>query len=187
MVFKTEVSSIPDHVPYLFTPEQKKLEWANRLGQKTKPRIGLVWSGNKEHNNDYNRSIPLKSFLPFLDANAEFFSLQKEYRDNDYDLLKIEPRIKDFSHLLNDFSDTAALVEAMDLVISVDTSVAHLTGALGKPLWILLLYAADYRWLTGEERSPWYPSARFFKQHERNIWDGPIQRVKEEIPLHFNL
>jgi tetratricopeptide (TPR) repeat protein len=182
LAFHTTVETIPSNVPYLYTPPVKRETWARRLGAKLKPRVGLVWSGNPEHTNDYNRSIPLERFMPLLEFEAEFHSLQKEYRDHDAPVLHANPRIKDWSASLDDFSDTAGLIEALDLVIAVDTSAAHLAGALGKEVWILLLHAPDFRWLLNREDSPWYSGAKLFRQSSPiEEWPQVIARVKEAL------
>ncbi len=155
LAFKTTLENIPADVPYLKAPENKVDWWQSRLGGKTRPRIGLVWSGVSGYGNDRNRSISLEDILPLLDRNAEFHSLQIEYRDTDQHLLTLhKDRLRDHSKEIVDFGDTAAIIEEMDLVISVDTAVAHLAGALGKPVWILLPYEPDFRWLINREDSP---------------------------------
>jgi len=182
LAFKTKVETIPNAVPYLKTPNSKVTLWKDRLGIKTRPRIGLVWSGGTAHFKDRERSIPLAMLLPLLDKNAEFHSIQKEYRDTDKELLAIhEDRLRDHSKEIVDFGDTAAIIEEMDLVISVDTAVAHLAGALGKPVWILLPYEPDFRWLINREDSPWYPTARLFRQSSVHDWKSVIATVKSAL------
>ena len=155
--------------------------WQARLGPKARPRIGLVWSGRPAHKNDQNRSISLRSLLPLLDIEATFVSLQKDVRSDDAAVLKERNDVLNFGDELKDFSNTAALILQLDLVISVDTSVAHLAGALGEPVWILLPHNPDWRWLLDRDDSPWYPSARLFRQQQIGNWAGVIDQVKNEL------
>ncbi len=122
-----------------------------------RPRVGLVWSGNPQHTNDHNRSIPFPLLARLFDLDCDFISLQKEYREADRAALDAGGAVQRMDAQLHDFRDTAALCEHMDLVISVDTSVAHLAGALGKPLWVMLPQVADWRWLTERARQPVVP------------------------------
>ena len=183
LAFKTTVSTIPAKIPYLATDPNKQKLWQKKMGAKTKPRIGLVWSGAQIHQNDHNRSIPLDLLYPLLDLDLDFHCLQKEIRPLDRELLVKHRQIKTYENDLNDFSDTAALVSEMNLVISVDTSVAHLAGALGKPVWILLPFAPDYRWMTEREDSPWYPTARLFRQSQIGDWTSIIAKVAAELKV----
>ncbi len=176
-VFKTTVGTIPAEVPYLFSDKEKVKVWQEKLGP-ARLRVGLTWSGSRDHKNDLNRSIWLKELLPLTDLPIEWHSLQKEYRQPDLEILEAHPEIRQHQDDLTDFSDAAALIECLDLVISVDTSTAHLAGALGKPVWILLPHAPDYRWMLDREDSPWYPSARLFRQSKAGDWAGVIQRVR---------
>jgi tetratricopeptide (TPR) repeat protein len=181
LAFGTRLETIPSETPYLQVPEQVLKEWQARLGPATRPRIGLTWSGNAAHRNDRNRSISLRSLLPLLDVGATFVSLQKEVRPEDAAVLKDRADILDFGDALRDFTDTAALISQLDLVISVDTSVAHLAGAMAKPVWLLLTYVPDWRWLLDREDSPWYPTARLFRQDETRTWDGVIKRANDAL------
>lgn len=174
--FKTTLASIPVDIPYLAAVPEKVSTWQGRLGPKQKPRIGLVWSGSISHPNDYNRSIPLNTLLPLLQTDFEFHSLQKEIKPAEQMAMTRSP-IQVHDHELIDFSDTAALISVLDLVITIDTSVAHLAGALGKPVWILLPYVADFRWLTVRDDSPWYPTARLFRQQSIGDWDSVIRTL----------
>jgi len=139
--------------------------------------MGLVWSGSSFHQNDVQRSIRLEMMEPLMDFPAEFHSLQKEYRESDLEFLAQHPEVRQHQHELHDFSDTAALIECLDLVISVDTSVAHVTGAMGKPVWILLPFVPDYRWMVDRDDSLWYPTARLFRQSAIGDWTGAINGV----------
>jgi ADP-heptose:LPS heptosyltransferase len=150
-----------------------------------KPRIGVVWSGSMGLRND-RRSMALKALLPLLRDWAEWVSLQKEVRDSDAALLASRPDLRDAGAELNDFADTAALVELMDVVVTVDTSVAHVAGAMGKPVWIMLPFNPhDWRWMLDREDSIWYPTARVFRQPENGDWASVVRRVDEELVRRF--
>lgn len=176
LAFSTSISTIPAEIPYLSADPRKHELWKQRLEAKTKPRVGLVWSGAPGHQNDNNRSIPLDQFCKLLQHDYEFYSLQKEIKPRDEEVMR-RVSIIDFSTKLADFSDTAALISAMDLVISVDTAVAHLAGSLGKPIWILLPAIPDFRWMLNRDDSPWYPSARLFRQPCHGDWNSVITNV----------
>ena len=177
LAFGTTIDSIPAQIPYLAADPQQRLAWHDRLGPKLRPRIGLVWSGNPNNINDRYRSISLRTLAPLLNEDYAFHSLQKELRAGDRVALAEFPQLHSHSEALHDFTDTAALVAELDVVITIDTSVAHLAGALGKPVWILLPYAADYRWLTERSDSPWYPTARLFRQGSIGDWSSVIENV----------
>ena len=182
--FATRLETIPSTAGYLSAPAQHVTTWQSRLEGKPRPRIGLVWSGNPGHERDRERSIGLRALVPLLDsvgADVTFVSLQKDVRAEDAALLRDRADILDYGDSLEDFSDTAALISQLDLVISVDTSVAHLAGALGKPVWILLTYFPDWRWLLRRDDSPWYPTARLFRQDESRTWDSAIARVRQAL------
>lgn len=185
LAFQTELETIPVEIPYLHTPPEKLNFWQNKIGPKSKPRVGLVWSGNPDNKNNPYRSIPF-ALLNFLSApHIEFFSLQQEVLPEDKTALSQRTDIAHFGKELKDLSDTAALIELMDVVITVDTSVAHLAGALGKPVWILVHYYPDWRWLNERKDSPWYPSARIFRQTWMNNWKTPIEEVQQELLTLF--
>jgi tetratricopeptide (TPR) repeat protein len=182
LIFRTRLDSIPSDVPYLpAPPEHLTRTWESRLGQHDKLRVGLVWSGNPQHGNDHNRSIPLQMLLPVLDTDANFISLQKDARPADRAVLQQRGDIIDLTAHLTDFVETAALIECLDLVITVDTSVAHLAGAQGKPTWILLPYTPDYRWLLDRDDSPWYPTARLFRQGKSREYTSVLDRIAIEL------
>ncbi len=184
LAFNTRLESIPSKVPYLKVPKSKTELWKNKLGKKTMPRIGIVWTGTAGHLNDHNRSISLSQLGSLFNVDAEFHVLQKEVRASDegaLKLLQIFNNVKVHQYDLHDFIDTAALIAEMDLVISVDTSVAHLAGALAAPIWVLLAFVPDFRWLLNREDSPWYPTARLFRQTKQNDWAEVIGRVKDAL------
>ncbi|KVN21083.1 MULTISPECIES: tetratricopeptide repeat protein [unclassified Burkholderia] len=178
---RTDLSSIPADVPYLRADPVRVERWRMRLGASGRPRVGLVWSGNPLHVNDRNRSMTLADLLPLLDDRYEWVSLQKVMRDDDRPALDASP-VRFVGDELADFADTAALVEAMDAVISVDTSVAHLAGALGRPLAVMLPHTPDFRWLLDRDDSPWYPGARLFRQPEGGEWASVVERVRGALP-----
>lgn len=180
-LFKTDLAAIPGRQPYLYSDPAKVSEWANRLGTKTKPRVGLVWSGSVEHAIDYNRSIALSELAAHLPDAFEYVSLQKEVRDADAPALGMNGSIRHFGDEIKDFGDTAALCELMDVVISVDTSVAHLGGALGKPTWVLLPVVPDWRWLLDRDDNPWYASVKLYRQHSDGEWSAVFDRVRADL------
>ena len=181
LAFKTTVDNIPAASPYLFADTDRQALWQLRLGNKLTPRIGLVWSGSSAHTNDHNRSMALSQCAELFDDAFEFHSLQQEISTTDAAFMAGNDALKNHQDLLHDFADTAALIEVMDLVITVDTSVAHLAGAMGKPVWILLPYAPDFRWLLGRTDSPWYPTATLIRQAAPSDWKGVIAMVKEQL------
>jgi tetratricopeptide (TPR) repeat protein len=183
---KTQLCSIPADIPYLFACKEKCNNWQRKLGDKNRFRIGLVWSGAQGNSNDANRSIPFKTFIPLLKLPFEFHCLQKEIRPADSKQLKNFPEIRIHQDLLQDFSDTAALAMQMDLVISVDTSIAHLSGALGLPVWIILAFLPDFRWLRDRKDSPWYPTAQLFRQSLPGDWSAVIAEITASLHKQCN-
>ncbi len=181
LVFGTRLESIPSAIPYLRATPSAVRSWNARLGPRKRFSVGLVWSGRPEHKNDHNRSLKLSALLPLLDCDATFISLQWQVRPGDAAVLKDRSDLLHFGDELNNFSDTAAIISNLDLVISVDTSVAHLAGALGKSVWILSPYVPDWRWLLDREDSPWYSTARLFRQNHARTWDDVIIRVRDAL------
>ncbi len=181
LAFKTNIHNIPSSLPYIKINDEKLIFWRSKLGEKKRMRVGIAWSGAQNKETDYNRSLALSQISPLFDLPLDFYSLQKEVRDIDKDFLFQSKNIYDYHKEIVDFSDTAALILEMDIIISVDTSVAHLTGALDKPLWILLPHVADYRWMVDRIDSPWYPSATLFRQKEVNNWDGVIFSIERSL------
>jgi Glycosyltransferase family 9 (heptosyltransferase) len=148
--------------------------------------VGIAWSGNPVHGNDHNRSLALEPLLHSLPEGIDLISVQKDIRPGDrpaFNLLRSDgkPRIRHFGEALDDFADTASLIAALDVVISVDTSVAHLAGAMGKPLMILLSVESDWRWLTDRSDSPWYPGAKLFRQSKWGQWDEVFEAVAADL------
>jgi hypothetical protein len=144
-------------------------------------RVGLVWSGNPTHANDRYRSIPLRDLSQLLDLDATFVSLQKDPRPADKASLREWPGIVDLTNHFTDLTETAALIACLDLVVTVDTSIAHLAGALARPTWILLPHTPDWRWLLDRDDSPWYPTALLFRQDESRNYGGVIAHVRRQL------
>jgi tetratricopeptide (TPR) repeat protein len=182
LAFGTRLATIPSQTPYLRASPQAVMDWNGRLGPRHRPRIGLAWSGRPEHNNDQNRSMKLSTLLsPLAGFNATYVSLQREVRADDAPVLQGRSDVLHFGEELKNYADTAALIANLDLVISVDTSVAHLAGALAKPVWILLPFMPDWRWLLDRDDSPWYSTARLFRQDETRGWDSVMARVRAAL------
>jgi tetratricopeptide (TPR) repeat protein len=181
LAFDTKLATIPR--PVLLVPLAPNLirAWEDRLGPRTRLRVGLVWSGNPRHSNDDRRSMPLRTMARLLDVDATFVSLQKDPRSDDKALLSERTDIIDLSAGLTDFLQTAALISCLDVVITVDTSVAHLAATLGRATWILLPYVPDWRWLLDRDDSPWYPTARLFRQGESRDYASVLKRVRVEL------
>ena len=181
LAFGTEPATIPAGVPYLKAPAARVAHWRDRLPPGSL-RAGFVWSGSRAHKNDANRSIALSPFEPLF-ANLPFacFSLQHEMRDADREVLQRLPNLIDLGPELSDFAETAAVISLLDAVVSVDTAVAHLAGALGKPVVILLPHAADFRWMRDRDDTPWYRSAKLVRQPAFGDWDGAIGRLADEL------
>lgn len=182
LAFKTTVETIPNKIPYFFSDQFKKNYWERKLAYASNSlKVGLVWSGSKDHKKDHDRSLRLAQLEPILDLPVTFYSLQKEVREQDKITLSKLSQIQQYHEELNDFSDTAAMVDCLDLVISVDTSVAHLAGAMGKHVWILISYLPDYRWMLDREDTPWYQTARLFRQANVGDWNSAILNVRKAL------
>jgi len=179
-VFETTAETVPFKAAYLAADTALTEDLAKGLGPRRRPRIGLVWSGAAGHENDHNRSAPLAALAPLVSAEADWFCLQKDVRDSDAATLAGLP-IRVETDAIADFSGTAALIANLDLVISVDTSIAHLAAALGKPTWVLLSTAPDWRWMLNRADSPWYDSVRLFRQTTPRDWTDVVQEVRTEL------
>jgi hypothetical protein len=168
--------------PYLDVPSHKISRWRSEMKPSGLPAIGVVWAGNPMHKNDGNRSMPLRLLLPLFEtAGVQFLALQKPLRDGDREILRSLTRVRLLDEQLKDFSDTAAVVSLLDLVITVDTAVAHLTGALGKPVWVLLSSCPDWRWRLDGTHTPYYPSARLFRQPRTGDWPRVVTEVRAAL------
>ena len=177
LAFKTEPGSVPARMPYLAPDNDYLAKWQGRIAALDRPRIAIAWAGNPSHANDRNRSLRFGHLPPLLSMPARFLSIQRDVRDADTEQLAAESRLTHVGGELENFSDTAAAIAQCDLVISADTAVAHLAGAMARPLWVLIPFAPDWRWTLNAETSPWYPTARLFRQSEPGDWDGVINRV----------
>jgi Tfp pilus assembly protein PilF len=182
----TTLDSVPASTPYLRASEAKVAYWRNRLGESTRPRIGLAWSGNPRNPIDARRSIRLAELLEHLPAGFDYFCLQTELRSADRETLERQKAIVQFEPAQLDIPSTAALCECMDLVISVDTSIAHLSGALGCKTWVLLPRVPDWRWMQNRDDSPWYPSMRLYRQGTPGEWAPPLERIVEDLRGEFH-
>jgi tetratricopeptide (TPR) repeat protein len=192
LAFKTNLDTIPAQMPYLASDPVKRLRWRESLGEKTRLRVGLVWSGGSRpgqpasQSMSRRRNVPLALLAPLAHPDIEFYSLQKgqpaeaelaELRAGDWD----GPELIDQTALLQDFSDTAALIDALDLVVSVDTSTAHLAAALGKPVWLLNRFDTCWRWLLDRTDSPWYPTMTLYRQRRMGDWSDVIEAVSADL------
>jgi tetratricopeptide (TPR) repeat protein len=188
LIFQTDAGSIPASVPYLSAEPALLDVWDRRLGAPDgQVRVGLVWAGNPRFKGDRTRSLNLQQLAPFADAReVKFYSLQKgpagvqaKNPPAGLELVELGPE-------LNDFADTAAVMSLMDLIITTDTSVPHLAGALGRAVWVMLQFVPDFRWLLERDDSPWYPTMRLFRQTSVGDWKGVIQRVVEALAKFRN-
>lgn len=184
--FNVDLGTI-DGAAYLEAAPERIQAWSQKLGSRRAPRVGLIWSGNALHKNDVNRSIPFKRFKELMISGVDYFCLQKEIKADDANELVTDSRVRLVGSELKDFSDTAAIVELMDLVITVDTSVAHLAGAMGKETWVLLPFVPDWRWLMDRSDCPWYWSVRLFRQNSRGDWSPVLASVRRAFGERFGL
>ena len=182
LAFNTNISSIPAHIPYLASSAHQVGEWSIKLGEKRNKRVGLVWSSMSSFKQDSKRSLLLADFIRALPLeNFEYVCLQKELKECDKEFFRSYQNIRFFGDELRDFSDTAALIENLDLVISTCTSVPHLSAALGKETWVLLSYVPDWRWLLDRDDSPWYPAMKLYRQTSIGDWNSVLDRVKSDL------
>jgi len=181
LAFGTDLQSIPANVPYLSADSQLTKKWGARIGPENQhKKVGLVWAGSPDHGNDSNRSIPLNEFAPLADTDGvDFYSLQKGPSGKQAPPTGLH--LTDWTDDLSDFADTAALLANLDLVITVDTAVAHLAGAMGKPVWLLLPFSPDWRWMLNRNDTPWYPTMRLFRQPSPGDWESVINRVIQQL------
>jgi hypothetical protein len=174
--------------PYLEASPSKIARWRSQIRVNDLPHIGLVWAGNSMHKNDRHRSIPLRLFLPLLETpGVQFVALQKQLREGEADTLPLIERLTFLGDRLEDFSDTAAVVSLLDLVITVDTAVGHLAGAMAKSVWFLLSSCPDWRWTLSGTHTPTYPSARLFRQSKAGDWQSVLANVRkalEQVPAN---
>ncbi len=183
----TRADKIPAHVPYLSAGTEPKARWRERLAAHPRPWIGLVWQGNPLFRLDRQRSTSLLHLRLLLAYPATFVSLQKGDAAAQIAAQGLTQRILDWTQELEDFADTAALIDVLDLVISLDSAVGHLAGALGKPTWLMLSTAADFRWMLDRPDSPWYPLHRLYRQPRPGDWDSVVAAIKADLPTDFPL
>ncbi len=184
--FGTTLETVPAQVPYIAPPVAGPPPLFRPAG--TRLAVGIVWAGRPEHANDHNRSLGLENFLGLCDLpGVVLYSLQKGPRANDIAALTAQAVVRDLSPNIRDFADTAALISQLDLVIGVDTSVVHLSGALGRPTFVLLPFTPDWRWLHGRETSPWYPTMRLYRQPAPLDWKSVMRRVHDVLATHLGV
>jgi len=179
LAFSVTPESLTTEASYLTADTPLAQAWKGRLGANHRPRIGLLWSGRRYPPINYPRDVPLAVLQPLLSLDADFIVLQMEVSDEEKAVLRGIPNVNCMvAEKLRDFADTAAVIEALDLVISVDTAVAHLAGALGKPVWLLNRYASCWRWLQEGARSGWYPTMRIFRQPSGGDWTSVVKEAQ---------
>jgi tetratricopeptide (TPR) repeat protein len=191
LALKTEFPRVPAQIPYVFANEAHLQKWSAQIEALPPPRIAVAWAGNPTHQNDRNRSIALSNFMALLSspnppplagegkvgAGPSFISIQRELRGDEAAQLGAQPRLTHIGGALADFRDTAAVLALCDLLITVDTAPAHLAGAMGRPVWVMVPFAPDWRWTLDGETTPWYPSARVFRQSALGDWSAVVARV----------
>lgn len=181
-IFNIRLENIPARIPYLFAALDRTKAWQQRLSASQVLKVGICWAGNPVFKKDQSRSIGLQRLMPLLSMpGVQFISLQKDLRPGDEELLARHPQMTHVGGNLDDFTDTAAVMSLLDLVISSDTAPVHLAGALGRPVWVLLQHVPDWRWLLDREDSPWYPSARLFRQPSLGDWSTVVTQVIEQL------
>jgi tetratricopeptide (TPR) repeat protein len=182
MIFGTRVETIPSSPKYLSVSEKYREKWRSALPASGKLRIGIAWAGNAAHVNDFQRSMPIAQLAPLLgDASVDWCVVQPGLPAFDQLSLRSVPHVFNGGAHLKDFADTAALIDLLDIVVTVDTSVAHIAGALGKPVWLMLPWAAEWRWFHDRTDSPWYPTARLFRQPALGDWESVIDDVQRAL------
>ena len=175
------VPFIPMQTPYLEISQEIELAWLKKLGKKTKPRVGICWQGNRSHHRDSLRSVPLDILSPHLHDRVQWISLQQNLSNRENSIMLSLPNVYDYSSELDDFHKTGGLLKCLDAVISVDTSIAHLAGALALPLQLLLCYVPDARWQLATKDCEWYPSATLHRQKMQDCWQPVIESAIREI------
>lgn len=182
LVFNTRVETIPSAPQYLSVPDVYRQKWRAALPANGRLRFGLVWSGNPKHTNDRNRTMPIQYLAPLVsDTTVDWVALQPALTEQDAQALQTVPHVFNAGRHLKDFADTAAMIELLDVVITVDTSVAHVAGAMGKPVFLMLPWVSEWRWLHDRTDSPWYPSMRLFRQPALGNWEAVIDDVQQAL------
>jgi hypothetical protein len=185
LAHETELDTIPASTRYLHSDPAKVAQWRGVLGERTRPRVGLVWSGNPNNPLDLHRTIRLADWVGHLPPEFQYFRLQRDVREEDAATLDSTPSIVSVDDEQLDFPNTAALCDCMDVVLSVDTSPAHLSGALGQRTWVLVPYTPDWRWLRDRDSSPWYPSVKLYRQKTAGDWHEVFERVATDLRREF--
>lgn len=179
--FRTELATVPADVPYIRPPAERIVKWRGKLPQSGRWRVGLCWSGSKAHPNDDRRSIPLEDFSGLFSVpGIDFVSLQKDVAEQDTEILRAHG-VAELGRDFADFADTAAVMTMIDLIITVDTAVAHLAGAMAKAVAVLVAFSPDWRWMLERTDTPWYPTARLFRQPAIGDWHTPFERLRGEL------
>ena len=174
--------NLPGTIPYLKVDPDRGEQWSDRIPETGRLRVGLVWAGRPTHRNDRNRSIPLEAMLPLLrQTDVDFYALQVGERVSEIATAGLANDLIDLSPRLSDFAETAAALDQLDLLISVDTSVVHVAGAINRPAWVLIPHAPDWRWGLEDGTSPWYPSLRLWRQPEFGDWDTVLENIAETL------
>jgi hypothetical protein len=181
LAMNTTLESIPAAQSYLRADSDAVTRWRARLNRSKRPRVGLVWSGSPDNAIDARRSISLSEWSRYLPTQCDYFCLQNHVRDADMVVLSSNSIIRRFQPEEMDFASTAALCECMDVIVSVDTSIAHLGGALGRPTWILLPLVPDWRWFRDRDDSPWYPTAKLYRQRSAGNWSEVFDQIAAEL------
>jgi hypothetical protein len=184
LALKSDLATIPAAIPYLAASEERVAKWRARLAGLAAPRVALAWAGSAAHPNDRNRSLTLAQLAPILALDRiAFVSVQREPRENAQVLAGT--RATHLGDELQDFDDTAAVLALCDLVVSVDTALAHLAGAMGRPVWIALPFQPDWRWMLARADSPWYPTARLYRQSAPGDWGSVITSLRDDLARMF--
>jgi hypothetical protein len=189
LAFRTHLESIPREVPYLFADAGRCEIWRVQLGNDSPRRkVGLAWMGNPKTHLLRKRHLSPSELLPILQVEGiDFYSLQVGQAARQRPEAESAAAIVDYTRQIKDFADTAALMMQLDLIISVDTAVAHLAGALGRPVWTLLPFVPDWRWGLETEETPWYPTMRLFRQPSAGDWGSVVHRAAQELKMYFGL
>jgi hypothetical protein len=182
LAYKTDLPVVSAQLPYLSADQAHLSKWSPRIEKLPSPRIALAWAGNPAHDNDRNRSIALSELARLLAVPASFISIQRDVRSADAAQLAATTQLTHLGGELADFNDTAAVLALCDLLITVDSAPAHLAGAMGRPVWVLAPFAPDWRWMLDGEITPWYPSARVFRQSALADWNAVTARVAAALP-----
>ena len=188
LLFNTRVENLPHKTPYISIPNNIEFDLKDSLEKSEKPKIGIAWSGNPHFakGNDVRRPIALSCLSSIMTSDFDWFRLQKDIRDSDKEALREMSFIVDCSERFASFYETAMLIKNMDLIISIDTSVAHLAGGMGKPVWVLLPFHPDFRWLRDRIDSPWYPTARLYRQTKDGEWADVLDCLSIDLKNFHN-